>query len=113
ARIKIEGVGNVFFDINDSNFEIVSGPSSSAPIGGRITTANGAGAKGVRVLLTWAGGTRRVVTNSFGYYRFDNVPYGATYTITPSPSKSHASFAPANIAHSHSSATFGLNFAAN
>lgn len=83
ARIKIEAVGNIFFDINDSNFSITSGPATSGAIAGRISTAAGSGVARATVRLVGPGGTRIAITNAFGYYRFDGVAFNVAYTITP------------------------------
>lgn len=63
----------------------IQGPSittaSSASVGGRVTNSNGQGVR-VYVVMTGPNGfLRSALTNSFGYYNFDNVPTGATYTV--------------------------------
>lgn len=51
-------------------------------VGGRVTTPTGAGLRNAIVTLTdQAGVTRSVVTSSFGFYTFENVPGGQTYTV--------------------------------
>ena len=53
ARIKVEAVGNIFFDISDANFTISSGPSCPA-----VTSfAPGAGSTGTSVVITGTGFT--------------------------------------------------------
>ena len=56
--------------------------AANVSIGGRVTTANGSGLRNAIVQLTGIDGvTRRAVTSSFGYYRFDDVQAGETYVI--------------------------------
>ena len=56
--------------------------AAAVTIGGRVT-AGGAGVLNATVSLTdAAGATRTARTNSFGYYRFENVPAGAIYTLS-------------------------------
>lgn len=58
-------------------------PSSSVSVGGRVTSQNGYGVNNARVYINdGQGGVRIAVTNSFGYYRFDNVITGAQYTFS-------------------------------
>jgi hypothetical protein len=65
----------------------VQGPSavpvSNVSVGGRVTTASGQGVSNAIVSLTdsGVGGRRTAITNPFGFYRFDNVSSGSTYTI--------------------------------
>ena len=57
-------------------------PAAGVRISGRAVTAGGRGVGKVRVSLTDAGGnTRTVLTGSFGFYSFDGVATGQTYTI--------------------------------
>ncbi|MGB5014547.1 MAG: carboxypeptidase-like regulatory domain-containing protein, partial [Pyrinomonadaceae bacterium] len=60
------------------------GPTAaSVSISGRVVTANGNGINKAIVTLTNQGGdVRRVITNSFGYYRFDAVEAGQTYVLS-------------------------------
>ncbi len=84
ARIKIEAIGNVFFDINDANFTITSAPASSGSVGGRIVSSTGAGIPRTTVRMTGPGGVNlAAITNAFGYYRFDGVAFNVAYTLTP------------------------------
>jgi hypothetical protein len=60
------------------------GPTAaSVAIGGRVLTANRNGInKAVVTLSDQNGGVRRTITNSFGYYRFDEVEAGQTYVLS-------------------------------
>lgn len=50
--------------------------------GGRVTTADGRGIRGVTVTMTDAqGATRTALTSTFGHYRFDDVEAGQTYVF--------------------------------
>ena len=63
-------------------FESQSTPSVVVSVGGRVTVG-GIGLPKAIVVLTDAGGNRRIaVTGSFGYYRFGSVAAGETYTVT-------------------------------
>lgn len=56
--------------------------ASGATISGRVLTANGKSVANAFVTLTAdSGGARTALTNPFGYYRFINVPGGATYVV--------------------------------
>ena len=80
ARIKVEAVGNIFFDINNFDFAITS--ASAVSISGRITDQSGNGIANAIVTVTLADGT--VVTtraSSFGYYSFRNIEMGQTVTL--------------------------------
>ncbi len=113
ARIRIEPVGNIFFDISDVNFSISTIAASNAPIGGRIATAGGRGL--ARVYVTLVGGsptvTQKAITNAFGYFKFDLVSFGS-YTITPDPRKGKT-YTPPNIVRNHSAAATDVNFVSN
>ncbi len=67
----------------------IQGPApvvaSNVSVSGRVTTSSGYGVSKAVVSITDGGGnTRLALTSSFGYYRFDNVATGATYTIAVS-----------------------------
>ena len=56
--------------------------AASVGISGMVTDADGRALLRVNVLLTDSQGvTRTARTNSFGYYRFDGIPTGQTYTL--------------------------------
>lgn len=60
--------------------------AASASISGRVTTARGRGISGAAVTLVGGNLTQpiRARTTSFGYFRFDDVPVGATYFLSVS-----------------------------
>jgi hypothetical protein len=52
-------------------------------VSGRVTDRRGRGIAGIAVTLSSAtAATRTMTTNSFGYYRFDEVPAGGTYILS-------------------------------
>jgi len=54
--------------------------AASVSVGGRVLSANGRAVSRARVTLTGASGeTRTALTNSLGYYRFEDVGAGETY----------------------------------
>jgi hypothetical protein len=57
--------------------------AANVSITGRVLTVSGQGISNARVTLTNSGGSLigTAFTSSFGYYRFDNVVPGSTYTI--------------------------------
>ncbi len=83
ARIKVEAVGNIFFDISDSNFSVALVPVVT--LSGQVLTAQGLGLRNALVTLTdSSGGRRSSITSPFGVYTFDQVPVGSNYTIAVS-----------------------------
>jgi hypothetical protein len=57
-------------------------------VGGRVLTAKGLGIRNVQVSITDSqGNTRTVVSSSFGYYQFAEVPVGETYVISVTAKK--------------------------
>ncbi len=57
-------------------------PSASVSMSGRVTTSRGQGVYTARVILSDSNGnSRTAITNPFGYYRFNDVAAGGTYTI--------------------------------
>ncbi|MBS1796914.1 MAG: carboxypeptidase regulatory-like domain-containing protein [Acidobacteria bacterium] len=62
--------------------------ASNVSVGGRVLTDSGAGISRVNVTLTdGAGVSRSATTNSFGYYKFDEVETGETYILTVNSKK--------------------------
>ncbi len=87
-----------------------SASTAAVSVAGRVMTAGGIGVAGARVELTDAqGNTRTAVTSSFGFYRFDNVVPGGTYTVGPSAKR--FSFIPQQIVINDN--VSGLDFVAN
>ena len=67
----------------DGSITISGAASSAFKIAGRILTPEGAGLRNATVTITGANGfTRTVVTSSFGYYTFGDIPAGGDYTLT-------------------------------
>ena len=61
---------------------IVAPVAAAVPISGRVATQNGTGIAKARVSLTNSSGiTRTVLTNAFGYYQFEDVEVGGSYTV--------------------------------
>ncbi|MBK9438022.1 MAG: carboxypeptidase regulatory-like domain-containing protein [Chloracidobacterium sp.] len=65
-----------------------AGPAPLAPtaagvtVAGRVLTSSGLGLRNAVVTITDSQGViRRAVTSTFGYYRFDDVEVGGTYTV--------------------------------
>jgi len=70
--------GAAFFFIN--GFIPTAAPVS---IGGRVLAPNGYGVRNAVVILTLASGeTRRAITSSFGYFRFDGIEAGQTAVVS-------------------------------
>jgi hypothetical protein len=91
ARIKIEGVGNIFFDVSDTDFTITAPSAAPASVSGRITTPDGAPLAGVSLRLSGAR-TAKVITDADGDYRFESVDVDNFYSVTPTLVNYH--FAP-------------------
>lgn len=64
------------------NFTVTTVSAAGVSISGRVSDSNGVGIRNVTVSLTAHDGSVRVAqTSSFGYYRFEEVPSGATYVM--------------------------------
>lgn len=57
--------------------------AATVSVAGRVTTANGAGiSKAIVTFTDQNGNVRRILTGSFGYYRFDDVAAGQTCVLS-------------------------------
>lgn len=63
-------------------WQINLGAPSPVTVSGRATTASGSGLRNATVSITDSNGGRRIATtSSFGFFSFDQVPVGDTYTV--------------------------------
>ena len=61
----------------------IGSTASGVEIGGKVLTPDGRGIRGVTVSITDQSGAVRVATtNSFGFYRFENVEAGSSYVVS-------------------------------
>lgn len=57
--------------------------AANVSVGGQVSDSNGNSISRARISITNQNGeTRSVMTNTFGFYRFDEVPAGETYIIS-------------------------------
>lgn len=116
GKIYAAGESYTFAD-DTSRFSIVrllppDATTATAAISGRISNAAGRKLRGVTVTLTdpTTGATRRVLSNSFGLYRFADLTVNSLYVVSVA-SKRHA-FAQSTQALQISGNTENINFVA-
>jgi hypothetical protein len=78
---SLDGPGRIEIDGVSANAFVPT--AANVAVGGRLLTSGGAGISRADVTLTnSAGVSRSASTNSFGYYKFDDVPAGDTYILS-------------------------------
>lgn len=95
-------------------FQITVFPPTAAMLsaGGRVLTADGRGISGAFVTVTETNGQTRVaMTNPFGYYRFENIPAGATCVF--SVRSKRYTFAESSLVRSVNEDAGDINFVAD
>jgi bacillopeptidase F (M6 metalloprotease family) len=71
--------------VDDVQIYHVGVVAANVPVGGRVLSATGQAVPNARVVLADANGNSRVTyTSPFGYYMFENVQAGRTYTLSAS-----------------------------
>ncbi|MBX3293489.1 MAG: carboxypeptidase regulatory-like domain-containing protein [Acidobacteria bacterium] len=75
--------GGTPFDIHGGFwFQNLAPTAAAVSITGRVTTAEGRGIRGVRLMLSAPDGSRMsTMTSTFGYYAFSGVPVGHSYVL--------------------------------
>lgn len=82
-----------------TSIEFVSPTAANVSLSGRVTDAYGRAISRTLVSLADSSGNMRTaITNTFGYYRFNDVPAGADYIISVTNGK--RSFNPSSIVYS-------------
>lgn len=80
VTLDLRGPGQL--EIDAVSAQSLTPTSANASVGGRVLTFDDRPISRARVTLTDASGNiRAALTNSFGYYVFDEVPVGATYLL--------------------------------
>ncbi len=70
-------------NVTDYGLLVFAPPGTLVSVGGRVMTVAGAPVSGAMVILTDSGNVQRTATTSpLGYYLIQNVPAGATYTVS-------------------------------
>jgi hypothetical protein len=84
--ITANAVGNdEWVGIDDINIGCYAPTAASVPVSGRVFAGKGSGVARANVTMTDdSGKTETARTNNFGYYRFESVEVGKTYTVTVS-----------------------------
>jgi alpha-tubulin suppressor-like RCC1 family protein len=82
AQVTPAGTGNSIIAAGYFHSFAAQQSAASVSVSGRVLTASGSGAARAHITLTaQSGATRTATANTFGYYRFDAVAVGETYTF--------------------------------
>jgi len=74
--------GGMQLAMTAGHITVDSAAPSVSTLSGRVVSATGQNVRNARVTITdTTGVTRSVMTNSFGYFQFTDVPTGATYNV--------------------------------
>lgn len=98
GKILIAGYFGYYYTDSHENIALlrVGAESSGNTISGRVTTPNGQSLRNTTVILrNITGAERRTTTGSFGFYIFNDVRFGETYTIGVSSKRYR--FAPQSV----------------
>ena len=75
-------IGRLLTAPTDQNGRITIPAAAGVTVSGRVTTPDGVGLRNATVTIVDRNGlARAVTTSSFGYYSFDSVAAGESYTI--------------------------------
>jgi Cohesin domain/Carboxypeptidase regulatory-like domain len=75
--------GNPASSKTSGSITVIGPTAAGVSVAGRVRTAEGYGISKALVTITGADGqSRSVLTSPFGYFRFDDIAAGSTYTIT-------------------------------
>lgn len=84
--VTLAGPGQV--EIDAVSVQTLQPTAANVAVGGRVLTNEGTGISRVNVTLTNSEGvSRNATTNTFGYYHFDEVLVGETYTVAVNSKK--------------------------
>lgn len=82
ARLETPGLIDADFALVASGIARVAPTAASVSVGGRVLTANGRAIAGSRISISGiSGAVRTVNTNALGYYMFEGLRAGESYTI--------------------------------
>lgn len=80
--VSVSYAGPGQLEVDAVSVQTLQPTSAAVSFGGRVLTSEGTGIPRAYVTITdAAGNSRTAMTNSFGYYKFDEVESGATYTL--------------------------------
>ena len=98
--------------VGSTSIQFVVPSAASVSLAGRVLTADGTGIGNTVITMTaQSGEARTVITNPFGYYRFDGVEIGQTYIL--SASSKRYTFENPTVTHHAADSFDGINFIAN